>query len=168
MIVCTRYYVMWLSLSVTCGRSVLFSGYSGFLHQYNRLPRYNWNIVESGVKHHSPSLSYKIVQNLFSICYTDINQLYGFRYFFGPWNLYILTNKIPHYDFFNKCNNKVVYKFFPHKMYIIIVLYRGSIMWILYVRILKSGFFLDKKILINNFASYLPYQMTIHVPCKAP
>jgi len=24
---------------------VVFSGYSGFLHQYNRPPRYNWNIV---------------------------------------------------------------------------------------------------------------------------
>jgi hypothetical protein len=35
---------------VTCGRLVVFSRYSGFLHQYNRLPRYN-NIVESGVKH---------------------------------------------------------------------------------------------------------------------
>ena len=28
---------------------VVFSGYSGFLHQYN------WNIVESGVKHHNPN-----------------------------------------------------------------------------------------------------------------
>ena len=30
---CTRYNIMWYSLSVTCGRSVVFSGYSGFLHQ---------------------------------------------------------------------------------------------------------------------------------------
>jgi len=39
----------WLSC-----RSVVFSGYYGFLHQYNWSPRYNWNIVESGVKHHQP------------------------------------------------------------------------------------------------------------------
>ena len=29
-----------------------FSGSSGFLHQQNWQPRYNWNMVESGVKHH--------------------------------------------------------------------------------------------------------------------
>ena len=33
--------------------SMVFSGYSGFIHQYNWTLRYNWNIVESGVKHHS-------------------------------------------------------------------------------------------------------------------
>jgi hypothetical protein len=43
---------MWWSLSVTCDMSVVFHGYSGFLHQWNWMPRYNWNIVESGVKHH--------------------------------------------------------------------------------------------------------------------
>ena len=32
----------------------VFSGYSGFLHQQNWPPRYNWNILESGVKHHKP------------------------------------------------------------------------------------------------------------------
>ena len=41
-------------ISVTCDRSVVFFGYSGFLHQLNRPPRYNWNIVESGIKHHNP------------------------------------------------------------------------------------------------------------------
>ena len=44
------------SLSVTCHRSVVFSGFSGFLHQLNVLPRYNWNIVESGVKHHQTNV----------------------------------------------------------------------------------------------------------------
>ena len=34
---------------------VVFSGYSGFFYQENRLPRYNWNIVESGVKHRGPN-----------------------------------------------------------------------------------------------------------------
>ena len=39
-------------MSVTCDRSVVFSGYSGYLHQYNWPPRYSWNIVESDVQHH--------------------------------------------------------------------------------------------------------------------
>ena len=30
---CTRYNIMWYSLSVTCGRSMVFSRYSGFFHQ---------------------------------------------------------------------------------------------------------------------------------------
>jgi hypothetical protein len=36
-----------LSLSGTCDRSVVFSEYSGFLHQNNWPPWYNWNIVET-------------------------------------------------------------------------------------------------------------------------
>ena len=36
-------------MSVTSDRSVVFSGNSGFLHQYNWPPWYSWNIVESGV-----------------------------------------------------------------------------------------------------------------------
>ena len=34
-------------------RSVVFSRYSGFLYQLNWPPWYNWNIVESGSKHHN-------------------------------------------------------------------------------------------------------------------
>jgi len=29
--------------------------YSSFLHQWNWLPWYYWNIVESGIKHHKPT-----------------------------------------------------------------------------------------------------------------
>ena len=39
---------------VTCDRSVVFFGYSGFLHQWNLQLKYNWNIVESDVKHPNP------------------------------------------------------------------------------------------------------------------
>jgi hypothetical protein len=46
----TRYNIMWQSLSVTCGRSVVFSGYPGFLHQKHWQPRYNWYFVESDVE----------------------------------------------------------------------------------------------------------------------
>ena len=58
---CTWYNIMWWSLSVTCDRSVVFCVYSGFIHQYNWLLQYNWNIVESGVKHHSPNHNPSIV-----------------------------------------------------------------------------------------------------------
>ena len=34
---------------------MVFSGYSSFLHQYTWPPQYNWNIVESGIKHHKPT-----------------------------------------------------------------------------------------------------------------
>jgi hypothetical protein len=37
---------------VTCGRSVVFSG---FLRPINWQPQYNWNIVESGIKHNNPN-----------------------------------------------------------------------------------------------------------------
>jgi len=41
-----------------CTRSsllVVFFRYSVFLHQLNWLPRYNWNFVESGIKHPNPN-----------------------------------------------------------------------------------------------------------------
>ena len=37
-------------MSVTCDRSLVFCGSSGFLYQYSWPTRYNWNIVESGVE----------------------------------------------------------------------------------------------------------------------
>ena len=55
MVRCTRYNIMWIGLSVTYGRSVVFSGYSGFLQQLNWPPQYNWNMAESGVKHPNPN-----------------------------------------------------------------------------------------------------------------
>ena len=42
----TRYNIMWLNLSVTCDRSV-----HGFLWVLTN--KNDWNIVESGVKHHN-------------------------------------------------------------------------------------------------------------------
>ena len=39
-------------LSVICDRSVVFSGFSGFHHQWNWAQRYKWYIVESGAKYH--------------------------------------------------------------------------------------------------------------------
>ena len=54
-----------------------FSGYSGFLHQLNCPPRYNWNIVESGVKHHKQN-HHRITENTSSIYSNKIsNKLTG-------------------------------------------------------------------------------------------
>jgi len=70
---CTRYNIMWQCLSVTCGRSVVFSGYFRFLHQQIWPARYNWNIFESGVKHNNPltpqatardSIFYNVIQRV--------------------------------------------------------------------------------------------------------
>ena len=47
-----RHYVIKFVSDVTCDRSVVFSGSSGFLHQKTWSPRYNWNIVKSGIKLH--------------------------------------------------------------------------------------------------------------------
>jgi hypothetical protein len=46
-------------LWATCDRSVVFSG---FLHPLNWAPRDNWNIVQSGVKHHQPN---KLISQVF-------------------------------------------------------------------------------------------------------
>ena len=58
---CTRYNIMWYNLSVACDKSVVFSRYSGSLHQYNWTPRYNWNIVERGAKHHNPQFGFRSI-----------------------------------------------------------------------------------------------------------
>ena len=52
---CIRYNIMWERSSVTRGRSVVFSGFSGFQHQYSWPIRYSWNILESGIKRHNPN-----------------------------------------------------------------------------------------------------------------
>jgi hypothetical protein len=55
---CTRYNNMWKSLSVTYGRSVVFTGYSGFLFQLNWPPWYNCGVVGGGNKYNfTPALS---------------------------------------------------------------------------------------------------------------
>ena len=38
----------------SCGRSVVFSVYSGFFHRYKWPSPYNWNIVEGGIKYQPP------------------------------------------------------------------------------------------------------------------
>ena len=72
-------------MSVTFGRSEVFSGYSGFLHQWNWLPRHNWNIVESGIKHHNPNTNIQ-----YTLLLTDQIFLMPNEYFFFNFN-YIMV-----------------------------------------------------------------------------
>jgi hypothetical protein len=60
-------------------RSVVFFGSSSFLHQKNWPPRYNWNIVESGVKHHQTNkhISETVRSTKYLLWY------YRFEYFKG-------------------------------------------------------------------------------------
>ena len=50
---------------VTCNRSVVLTGCSGFPHQYNSPPWHNWTIVESGITHHK--------QNKTKTLFTTVN-----------------------------------------------------------------------------------------------
>jgi hypothetical protein len=85
MVRCTWYNIIWKRLSVTCDRSVVFSGYIGFLHQLKWPPRYNWNIVEC-VKHHNPNPQWR----------KKSIQIYSVSPFlwFGNWNLWYHMNNI--------------------------------------------------------------------------
>jgi hypothetical protein len=65
---------------------------SGFLwvlwfpqpNQYNWLPRYNWNIVESGIKHHKTiNQTYYLFQVVFQI--EDVNQHYHVPLLLSPY-----------------------------------------------------------------------------------
>jgi hypothetical protein len=42
---------------------------TGFIHQYNWPPRYYWNVVEKGVKHHNPNPTSVILVFKFMILY---------------------------------------------------------------------------------------------------
>ena len=70
---CTRYNIMWWSSSVTCDRPVVFSG---FLQPIKLTTMgYNWNIVESGIKHHKPNQPIDSV--LFQRAKVKFNTQYG-------------------------------------------------------------------------------------------
>ena len=51
-----------------------------FLHQLNWPPRYSWNIVDSGVKHHNPNLS--------------TNKKMSYQYKHQSWKYSIFMNKL--------------------------------------------------------------------------
>ena len=78
---CTWYNFTWIGL--------IFSGYSGFLHQYNWPSRNKWNIVESGVKHHNhnPVIEHLDLQNL-----TQLPSIYFFKGLIPVMDYFTLTN----------------------------------------------------------------------------
>ena len=88
MAMCTRYNIMWHGSSVTCDRSVVFSGESGFPHKEKWPPRCNWNI-ESGVKHHSPTLHF-----IFYIFVSAVFVLNIATRFLGPRKLILIGSFI--------------------------------------------------------------------------
>jgi len=63
---CARYNIIWQKFV----RSVAFSEYFGFLHQYN------WNSVGSGVKHHNHNLNIWCITNIQLISFI----LYSLQY----------------------------------------------------------------------------------------
>jgi len=54
-----------------------------FLHQYKIPPRYNWNIVESGVRHHNPQATQEFIQR----------KVY-FRFFYCPTKKLSMRNNL--------------------------------------------------------------------------
>jgi hypothetical protein len=95
-----QHYV--IKFLVTCDRSMAFSEHSGFLHQYNWPPRYNWNIVECCVKHHNHNLE------LWSRYYIYCTMLHLFD---DLWLDKIIPNK--NYLWKKRCTTK-------HKYYILL------------------------------------------------
>ena len=79
MVRCTRYIIV--CLSVTCGKSVVFSGYSDFLNRLNWPPQYNWNIVTSGVKYHNPYLREYMTLHLYIVYTYNVSFTYDDCYF---------------------------------------------------------------------------------------
>jgi len=111
-------------LSVTCDRSVVFSG---FLHQYNWLPRYTSTIVESGIKHHKHTHTISIVmvtvnqmKPIFTVFYFDdlhIWKLTGLEcflcgslpisYFWVDWNIKMTNTMGLHRKMYIKKHQKL-------------------------------------------------------------
>jgi hypothetical protein len=88
MAMCTRYNIMWHGSSVTCDRSVVFSGESGFPHKEKWPPRCNWNI-ESGVKHNNHTLHF-----IFYIFVSAVFVLNIATRFLGPRKLILIGSFI--------------------------------------------------------------------------
>jgi hypothetical protein len=90
-------------LSVTFGRWVVFSRYSGFLYQWNWPPWHSWNIIENGVNHHD--------HNPFPCCsflervqhwYILVTNIY-LRFVLAFYSFKLLKSK-RHYKWTNFCN----------------------------------------------------------------
>ena len=107
---------------MTCDMSMVFSGYSSFIHQYNWLPRYNWNITESGVKHH------KLNQTTLDT-YVACRFSYNFIYL---WQVFQIKVTFISYIFLKymyfKADFVLLYDFIMFRIFVNIVL-RGQMSW---------------------------------------
>ena len=96
MVRCTQYNIIWWRFSVTCDRSVVFCGYSGFLHQQSWPPWYNWDI-ESGIKHHNYNL-YKMYAPLRAIfCLQQVSDSYGIACYFPMQLINYFSDNCPNF-----------------------------------------------------------------------
>jgi len=135
---------------MTCARTVVFSGYSIFLYQWNWPQRYNWNIVESGVKHNKPNpypLSAQIPCLLyfygkhFSYC------IISCRYRDSINTMIIFHVLIHPYYFLNKQNLQI------KLLYIQMFQYITSILYIMYTIIFVYSFNIQNK--TNSRQTYI-------------
>ena len=82
---CTTFW-----LEIIAADQWVFSGYSGFLHQYNWPTRCNWNIVESGIKHNYPTWLQIIQENKLSELVIVWFYFYGDFMFSNHFSIVIL------------------------------------------------------------------------------
>jgi hypothetical protein len=87
-------------LDFRTGRVVVFPGYCGFLQHSNWPPRYNWNIVTSGVKHQKrkPTIdrshAITIIVFHFIFLYTTFELLYHTMLCTSSWVEFELTTSV--------------------------------------------------------------------------
>ena len=95
---CTRCNIMWWNLSVTCDRSVVFSGYSGFLHDITEiLLKVALNTINQTKPHFVESYVKRSLLGYRSILYLKLLLI---LYFLNQLNNYI-SIIIPHFHSLN-------------------------------------------------------------------
>ena len=107
---------------MTCDMSMVFSGYASFIHQFNWLPRYNWNIIESGVKHHKLN---QTTLNTYVTCRFSYNFIYWSQVF--QIKVTFISYIFLKYMYF-KADFVSLYDFIMFRIFVNIVL-RGQMSW---------------------------------------
>jgi hypothetical protein len=78
---CTRYHIMWSSLTVTCGMSVVFYGYSGFL-------------PNKTVRHDITEILLKVALNTITLIILHLKYISRYFHLDTLWFMYINSNYI--------------------------------------------------------------------------
>ena len=94
----------------------------GFIHQLNWPPRYNWNIVESGIKHHKPT------NRLFFILFVFL--YFSYCYFFLFFVLFFFLSVLTFFQivFFSS----IFWRISIRRKYYIKIIVFFIYMWIYY------------------------------------